>query len=151
MSSKFLVFVAILIFSSSLYALEFGATIKREGAKDSKQYCYTTFNISQSGEWSAYTKFSNGKTIDGDTFVAVMDLYSYDGEHLVHLYHRAGLNGTFGRGSVERVVPQPADSGRVSPRVATRIDESKTRYVCGGENTVDDKTVAAIIKSVIGF
>lgn len=146
-----IVLFAMMAFSTSIvYALDFSATIKREGAIESKQYCYTTFEINQNGEWSAFTKFSNGKTLDGDHFAARMEIYSRSGQKVAFIDHRAGMNPTHGFGTRERVVPEPKDRGRIDPAVVSTIDESKTKYWCfKSHDRIDDEFVGFLIKSVV--
>lgn len=65
---------------------------KFETKYEDKQYAYTNVLIEGSGQVNVDTKFSNGKVIDGDTFIAVTLFMGSGSEVVAVMRQQKGLN-----------------------------------------------------------
>lgn len=79
---------------------------------EDKQYAYSNVLIEGSGQVNVDTKFSNGKEIDGDTFVAVTLFLGSDSEVIAAMRQTKGLPAAFRGKTQEGVV----ESKGVIPR-----------------------------------
>lgn len=113
-------------------------TKDRDGVKAKYQYCYSKFTIDENGNWTAWTKFSNGKNIDGDHFQAILIVKDKSGRNCLALNQVAGLRAaTFCKGSCEREVTHSGTSSVTS----YDLTDSYT-YQCTGYDEKDDLLAA---------
>ena len=121
-------------------------TIVKSGEKARKQYCYTTFTIDEGGNWTATTKFSNGKNLDGDHYRATLVIKDKDGKDYLAVSQVAGVkSASMCSGSCERDLYHSGTS------VVTSHDLTENAaYECAGYNGKDDLGIAVGVAVSIG-
>lgn len=136
-----IVLVATFLLVGEAIALNFTANIHREGRAGSKLYCYTDFTIDQAGNWRAYTKYSNGRKVEGNRFYSVITLKASDGRQIMIIPQNYWLGGAGFGGATEKGTTA---NGQVTPKIVSLIAEEKTGYSC---QTVRDDAVSIIKKA----
>jgi len=134
---------ASLFASSGGFALDLPHKYHEEHKYEDKQYGYIDININKKGLAIIKTKFSNGKTFDGDHFVALTRLQDSDGDVLAAVRHKRGLNpsyfGAANEGELE-------DKIRLSESQWARVTDIDVDWYF--EDEVDDKAVWRAIKKL---
>lgn len=97
----------------------------QEVAIDRRQYGYTDIDVSKNRYWKINTKFSNGKQVDGDNFLAVTSFYDADGKVIISIKQKKGLNGSGGGKATEGEVDS---SGRFSQAQLNRVKRVRVWY-----------------------
>jgi hypothetical protein len=114
------------------------------GQKARRQYCYSGFEIDESGNWKSYTRFSNGRSVDGDNFQSILTVKDKNGNACLAVSHVRGMRGSaFCKGSCERTVNS---SGKID--MSSHDVSPEFGYVCTGWDSTDDLLVAtgAVVK-----
>lgn len=143
--------VILTIFSSQSFSAapeDQAFKIREEGRKDENQYCYTDFQLMPNGDWTAHTKFSNGKKIDGDHYQAILIINDKDGKELVAIKHVAGMRRAHTHSAYERGVDSKGNTDKIKPENFENVTSS---YECSQEsNRIPDEEIAnAIISAVV--
>lgn len=98
---------------------------------DRHQIAYTTVAVNNDGIGSVTSKFSNGKKVDGDTFVSYTLFLDKRGRTLAAVRLAAGVNPSYGRRATEKTVSAPFKmSTRQWGRVVTVRYIAKTESNC---------------------
>jgi hypothetical protein len=133
------------IYPQTATAIELPYNKGFDGKIDDKQYAETRVIIEATGKAHVATKFSNGKRVDGDTFIAITLFYSDTNTVIAGVKQRKGVNaaGTSGAaktGSVETPLTIPTD-------ILSKIKSVQVFY--GHQDKVNDKAVWEALQAAL--
>ncbi len=90
-----------------------------ESKLDHRQYASTDVRIDDDGIVKVSSMFSNGKKIDGDTFVARVIVFDRENNPLIGFQYRKGVNAAGLGGARERRI---SESGKLDHTVKSKVD-----------------------------
>lgn len=118
---------------------------------DENQLAYTDVTISPDGKVEAWTRFSNGRKLDGDHFVAWVIFVDKNMGAILSFYQTASVEPSYGGSANEETV---YNSALLKPEIAKEIDSIRVYYT--REQKIEDASqtdlaVWAAIAALIGY
>jgi len=92
---------------------------------DDHQYGYVKVSIKKDGSAHVQTKFSNGKKLDGDNFVAITSFKDNNGKTVAAVRHKRGLNAAFAGATNEDTLK---DRIQLTPNQLRRIKSVRVKW-----------------------
>lgn len=123
------------------FASDFTLKIHTEAKAESKQYCYTDFEIDLDGNWTASSMYSNGQQWNPVRFYSVLTVKSKDGRDIITIPQNYHVKGSHGGGAREE---RTLESGKLPDKIVRMVSKDNVGYSC---NIVSDINLQNLMKA----